>query len=121
MRLQHFYIRRSHSSTTHTITSFWLKHAEPSRPITHAMSIILLRTLHTTATRKMKCHHAFCVATMTKPKVVGRGCCCFYNILYEKFIKLGKLRDGNLCALNLYLNSKWPKFSNTNTHILRRE
>lgn len=89
-----FLYAHSHLSTIHTITS-------PNRPITHAMSIIMLRTTHN---RKMKYHHAFrVVEMMTKPKVVYYYCCCCcYYILYEKFIKLGKLRDGNLCALNLY-------------------
>lgn len=125
MRLQHFYTPLTLEHNTH-YNIFWTqaRRTEPNRPITHAMSIIMLRTLYTTTTtKKWSTITHFALKWWRSRRWFGCSCdgCRFYNILYEKFIKLGKLRDGNLCALNLFLNSKWPKFSNTNIHITQRE
>lgn len=43
--------------------------------------------------------------------------CCYYLLLYEKFIKLGKLRDGNLCVLNLYYMNAYTSRNGLNLAI----
>lgn len=77
----------AHSHSTQLLVD---SSTQPNRPITHAMSIIMLRTTkqkNEVPSRILRSRRWFIIA-------VG------YYVLYEKFIKLGKLRDGNLCASN---------------------